>query len=109
VGTNFEAILRYNRATAYALAVAHFADRLAGRPGFSIPWPPEDRALTRTEREDLQGRLAALGHDVGGIDGIIGPATRAAIRVFQQANGLPPDGHPDADLLARLRATPARP
>ncbi len=50
----------------------------------------------------VQQRLARLGYDPGGIDGRLGPATRAAIRRFQKANDLPPTGEPDAGLLALL-------
>lgn len=104
-GTNFKAILRYNRAVPYALAVSHLAERLAGAGPLATPWPPGDKALSRTEREELQTRLAALGHDVGGVDGIIGSGTRAAIRAFQRAEGVPEDGHPEPGLLIRLRRT----
>ncbi|WP_407528231.1 peptidoglycan-binding domain-containing protein [Methylobacterium oryzisoli] len=40
------------------------------------------------------------------MDGRVGPRTRAAIRAFQAAEGLVPDGYPDPALLDRLR--PAR-
>jgi membrane-bound lytic murein transglycosylase B len=102
-GQNFKAILKYNRAVPYALAVSHLAERLAGAGPFVKAWPPSDKALSRGDREDLQTRLAALGHDIGGIDGIIGTATRTAIRAFQRAERLPEDGHPDQGLLDRLR------
>jgi membrane-bound lytic murein transglycosylase B len=106
-GANFRAILRYNRAVPYALAVSHLAERLAGAPAFTAPWPASDKALSRVEREEVQTRLSALGHDIGAVDGIIGSATRTAIRAFQRTEGVPEDGHPDSSLLTRLRRTAA--
>lgn len=106
-GANFRAILRYNRAVPYALAVSHLADRLAGGQPFATSWPASDKALSRLEREEVQSRLSALGHDVGIVDGIIGSATRSAIRAFQKTEGVPEDGHPDGGLLSRLRRTAA--
>jgi len=43
----------------------------------------------------LQARLAQLGYYWGRIDGVIGPASRAAISAFQQAQGLSPTGSDD--------------
>ena len=40
----------------------------------------------------LQKRLAAVGFDPGGADGIFGPKTEAALKAFQEANGLAVDG-----------------
>ncbi|MBI1383481.1 MAG: lytic murein transglycosylase [Rhizobiales bacterium] len=108
VFSNFRAILRYNQSTSYALAIGHLADRLAGGPPFARPWPTGDRPLKREEREELQSLLVARGHSTGGIDGIIGPATREALRRFQQTIGLPADGHPTAELLQRLRETTSK-
>lgn len=104
---NFRVILRYNTALAYALTVAHLSDRLRGGAGFVRDWPRGDRMLTTEERTDLQTRLAALGYAVGGADGKVGPRTRAAIRAFQGATGLVPDGYADAALLERVRAAGA--
>ncbi len=103
VGANFKAILRYNNAVSYALAVGHLADRLAGQPPLVKPWPADDKALGKGERDDLQRRLTALGFDAGTVDGVIGTSTRAAVRAFQKSRGLPEDGHPDLALLDRLR------
>lgn len=103
VGTNFKAILRYNNAVSYALAVGHLADRLAGLPPLTKAWPADDRALGKGEREDMQRRLTALGFDAGTVDGVIGTGTRAAVRAFQKSRSLPEDGHPDLALLDRLR------
>ena len=40
----------------------------------------------------LQKRLAAAGFDPGAADGIFGPKTEAALKAFQEANGLAVDG-----------------
>jgi peptidoglycan hydrolase-like protein with peptidoglycan-binding domain len=60
--------------------------------------------LTRAERLELQQRLAQRGYDLGEPDGLLGGRTRTALRQFQAANGLVPDGFPSASVLDRLRA-----
>lgn len=104
VGANFDAILRYNPAVSYALAVGHLADRLAGAAPIATAWPESDRALRRAEREELQRLLTAAGYDPGPVDGVLGGLTRAALRSYQKKSALPPDGHPSVGVLERLRA-----
>ena len=101
---NFRVIKRYNNATSYALAVSHLADRIEGGPAFAAAWPRGDRMLSRSETQELQRRLTALGYDTGGVDGIVGPNSRAAIRRFQAAQGMTPDGYVSAALLEAVRA-----
>ena len=101
---NFRVILRYNNATSYALAIGLLADRIAGQGGVVGSWPVGDRPLSRSDREDLQRLLTARGYDTQGIDGIIGPNTRDALRRFQEDIGVPADGYPTVDLLDRLRS-----
>jgi membrane-bound lytic murein transglycosylase B len=105
VSGNFGTLLKYNQSTSYALAVGHLADRIAGGPALTAAWPMDDAPLNRTEREELQGLLVSLGLDTGGLDGIIGDRTRAAIRATQRTLSLAEDGHPSADLLRRLRGS----
>ncbi len=100
---NFFVIKRYNNATSYALAVGHLADRIAGGGPFLSPWPRGERALSRSEKEEMQVRLTLLGFDARGADGVVGPDTRAAIRAWQRARGLPADGFDSAGLLEALR------
>jgi membrane-bound lytic murein transglycosylase B len=103
VSGNFRALLKYNQSSSYALAVGHLADRIAGAPALTAAWPMDDAPLNRTEREELQGLLSSLGLDTGGLDGIIGDRTRAAIRATQRTLSLAEDGHPSVELLHRLR------
>ena len=100
---NFAVIKRYNNATSYALAVAHLAERIKGRGPFQAAWPRGDRTLSRTEKQELQRRLTAMGFDTQGVDGIIGPNSRAAVRSFQQQQDLLPDGYVSAALLSAVR------
>jgi membrane-bound lytic murein transglycosylase B len=100
---NFQAILRYNPAVSYALAVGHLADRLAGADPVAATWPVSMRPLARSEVEELQSLLSQQGLDTGAADGIIGSQSRAAIRAFQRTRGLPQDGYPSHQLLEMLR------
>lgn len=101
---NFRAIMRYNPAEAYALAIGHLADRLRGGEAFAQAWPRYERVLTRDERLELQRLLAQHGYDVGEADGRLGAKTRSAIRDFQAKIGRVPDGFASAGVLDRLRA-----
>jgi len=99
---NFGAIMRYNSATSYALAISVLSDRLRGRDGIQGMWPYGEEQLSLTQRIALQEGLDAIGFPTGGADGIIGPLTREAIRAFQQSQGMTPDGFPSATLLTRV-------
>ncbi len=101
---NFRVIMRYNPSEAYALAIGHLADRLAGGGPFVQSWPRYEPLLSRVERLELQQRLARHGYDVGDPDGRLGAKTRSAIRQFQAKNGRVPDGFASMVILKQLRA-----
>ena len=102
---NFDAIYSYNAAESYALAIAHLSDRLRGGGAFATPWPTDDPGLSRRQRRELQALLLARGHEIGEVDGMIGRASRAAIRLEQQRLGLAPaDGRAGTRILEALRA-----
>ncbi len=103
VTDNFRAILAYNNSTAYALAVAHLADRIGGAGPFVRAWPVRERLLSRAERIELQRMLAREGLYRGAFRGHIGPRTRAAVQRYQQAAGIPADGYANRALLNHLR------
>jgi lytic murein transglycosylase len=100
---NFRVIMKYNPAEAYALAIGHLADRLRGGAAFVQAWPRHERVLSLAERRELQQWLAHRGFDVGEATGRLGPKTRAALRDFQSAAGLTPDGFASAAVLDHLR------
>lgn len=109
VGQNFRTILRYNNSTSYALAVALLAQRLDGGPGVVADWPRDLQPLSREQTRQLQTALNARGFDTGTPDGVLGPATRAGLRQYQQSQGLVADGYPTLELLQRLvSGTPAQ-
>ena len=103
VGPNFRAILRYNNASSYALAVALLAQRLAGSAAMQTPWPRDLQLLSRSQLLALQTALNERGFDSGTPDGMMGPTTRNGVRRYQLRLGLPADGYPTLDLLQRLQ------
>jgi membrane-bound lytic murein transglycosylase B len=103
VGPNFRTILRYNNSSSYALAVSLLSQALTGGPSVQAPWPRDLPAMTRNELRALQTALNARGFSSGTPDGVMGPATRRAIRDYQRSVNLPADGYPDATLLQQLQ------
>ena len=100
---NFQVIEKYNTADAYVVAIGSLWDGLRGGPVIQHGGPRELRALTRAERRELQELLGRAGFDPGGVDGRMGPKTVAAVKAFQTARGLVPDGYPSLEVLGLLR------
>ncbi|MER8508711.1 lytic murein transglycosylase [Mesorhizobium sp. M0199] len=97
---NFDVYLEWNQSFTYALTAANLAARLGGAPRFDPRNP--DPGLNGDQMKALQTKLEAKGYDVGTVDGILGTNTREAIRKEQMRLGLPVDGWPTLELLARL-------
>lgn len=100
---NFYVIKRYNNADSYALAIGLLADRLAGRPDLSRPWPTDIQMLTQQQAKDLQTGLNTLGFSAGAVDGIIGRGTRGALQKFQKSKSLTADGFPTVAMLTAVQ------
>lgn len=97
---NFHVFFEWNKSFVYVTTAAYFATRLEGAPVFT-PGNPSP-ALSGPQVQQLQQKLSRRGHDVGGIDGIVGAKTRAAVQSEQQRLGLPADAWPTRDLMNRL-------
>ena len=106
---NFNALLKYNNALSYALAAGYLAERLKGGRDVQASWPRNDEPLSRLEKAELQERLSAVGYSTDGIDGTIGPNTRAALRRWQADTGFPADGYATLHHLQLLREQTALP
>lgn len=103
IGPNFKVILRYNNATSYALGVALLAQQLDGGPAVQAAWPRDLQPLSRSQTRALQTALNERGFDSGTPDGLMGPATRDAVRRYQRSAGRVPDGYPTLELLQGLQ------
>jgi membrane-bound lytic murein transglycosylase B len=101
---NFKAVMNWNRSTLYALSVGILARQIAGGPGVMQAAPSDDEPLSRNTVIDIQNRLAKLGLYKDEADGLLGPKTRSALRLFQQQTSLPADGHPSAETVRRLQS-----
>jgi membrane-bound lytic murein transglycosylase B len=99
---NFKAVMNWNRSTLYALAVGILAQQIAGGPAVKQPPPDDDQPLSHDTVVDMQMRLARLGLYSDETDGLLGPKTRSAVRMFQKRVGLPADGHPTPEVVQRL-------
>lgn len=99
---NFDMILRYNPSENYGLAVGYMADRLNGGGSLVGRFGRDKNGLTLEDRKAIQRGLNSRGFNVGTVDGVFGKKTDAAIRGWQQANGLPATGVPSRDLLRLL-------
>ncbi len=97
---NFDVFFEWNKSFVYVLTAAYFGTILEGAPRFD-PGAPEP-GLSGEQIMVLQQKLTDMGHDVGGIDGIIGAMTRAAVQTEQQRLGMPADAWPTPAFLSAL-------
>lgn len=97
---NFSVLLEWNQSLTYVLTAAYFATRLGGAPVYNEG--SGHNGLDEAAMKQLQQKLAALGHDVGEIDGVLGAGTRGAVRLEQRRLGLPADAWPTPELLNAL-------
>jgi membrane-bound lytic murein transglycosylase B len=100
---NFKAVMNWNRSTLYALSVAILAQQIAGGPPVMQAAPGDDAPLSRDIVIDMQNRLARLTLYTDEIDGLLGPKTRSAVRLYQKQIGMPADGHPTPEFVRRLQ------
>ncbi|WP_210527687.1 lytic murein transglycosylase [Rubellimicrobium arenae] len=102
VTPNFYVLKDYNTSDLYALFVGHVGDRIEyGVGDFAAPWR-DVGDLTRPQIASMQRALEALGHDVGGADGLPGYKTRRSIGRWQEANGQTATCFPEQGLVAAL-------
>ncbi|MBI1360095.1 MAG: lytic murein transglycosylase [Alphaproteobacteria bacterium] len=99
---NFNVIKKYNNADSYALSVGLLADKIAGRPDLSRPWPTNITLPNAQQVTDLQNGLNKLGYNVGAADGVVGRNTRAGLQKFQKDHGLMADGFPTTEMVAKV-------
>ena len=83
------------------------ADRIAGGAPLRTSWPHET-PLTLTERMDAQAALVRLGYNPGEPDGVVGVATRAALRAWQKTTRVPADGYLSPEHAAEIAKEEAR-
>jgi lytic murein transglycosylase len=93
--------LDWNNSLVYSTAAGYFATRLAGAPTLRTG---NAQPFSAAGSKQLQRLLVQRGYDVGKVDGVIGAATRRAIREMQLQYGLPADGYPSNALLRKLQA-----
>jgi membrane-bound lytic murein transglycosylase B len=98
---NFQVMREWNKSSVYQRAIALFADRLAGTPVQGAG--SGGIGLSAAQTRELQQLLARRGHDVGPIDGVVGPRTRAAAAAERRRLGLPADAPLNQEFLLRLR------
>ncbi|HEY9099698.1 MAG TPA: lytic murein transglycosylase [Thiobacillus sp.] len=98
---NFDVVMRWNRSVSYALSVAQLANRLSGASALSIP-PGEAGALSTEQLKSLQRALNEMGYNAGTPDGLFGPRTQSAIRLYQVVHKLPADGYPAPSVYAHV-------
>ncbi|MFQ1699267.1 lytic murein transglycosylase [Loktanella agnita] len=97
---NFDVYFDWNKSFVYVTTAAYFGTRLQGAPVYNAGNP--SAPLSGPQMQQLQQKLVARGYDVGGIDGILGAMTRAAVQAEQVRLGLPADAWPTVQLLNAL-------
>ena len=104
---NFAAYTEWNNSLIYSTTAGYLAARIAGSPPMLRPAAPVVQ-LPFNEIKELQGLLVRAGFNVGKVDGVLGQASRSAVKAMQVKYGLPADSWPTAELLVRMRGARAQ-
>lgn len=96
---NYAVYQEWNHSFVYQATVSYMAIRIGGAQRYVQTTP--EQGLSGDQMERLQRVLQGRGIDVGGVDGILGAKTRAAVQSEQIRLGFPADGWPTPALLAR--------
>jgi membrane-bound lytic murein transglycosylase B len=98
---NFNVIMKWNLSENYALSVGLLANRIQGAAGLNLSNKTNVDLYKSAELHALQIKLNIMGYDVGRPDGIWGPKSRKAIRLYQLQHGLVGDGFPNREVLIK--------
>jgi membrane-bound lytic murein transglycosylase B len=98
---NFNVIMKWNLSENYALSVGLLANRIQGAAGLKASNNNNNNLYKSAELQALQEKLNIMGYDVGKPDGIWGPKSRKAIRLYQLQHGLVGDGFPNREVLIK--------
>ena len=99
---NFAAYTEWNNSLIYSTTAGYLATRIGGAAPMRQPAAPIAQ-LPFNELKEMQQLLQRAGFNVGKIDGIMGQASRSAVKAMQIRYGLPADSWPTAELLSRMR------
>lgn len=102
VTPNFYVLKDYNMSDLYALFVGHVGDRIQYGGGDFVGRWGDVGGLHRSDVAAMQRALVAMGHDVGGVDGLAGFKTRRSIGRWQEATGAAATCFPEARMKSSL-------
>ena len=105
---NFAAYTEWNNSLIYSTTAGYLASRIAGAAPMQRPHAPVAQ-LPFNEMKELQALLVRAGYDVGKVDGVLGQASRSAVKAMQIKYGLPADSWPTTEVLTRMRGPRAQP
>jgi membrane-bound lytic murein transglycosylase B len=103
---NFNVIMTWNLSKSYALSVGALANKLVGAKGieFAANEQSKVKPYSVAELKNLQSQLNTLGFETGEPDGIWGPKSRQAIRLFQLQHQLIADGYPNKEVFVEVKS-----
>lgn len=98
---NFDVVMKWNRSVSYALAVAQLARQIEGNSGL-VRRIGDSMVVSFAQVKATQQSLNELGLDAGTPDGLVGPRTQTAIRLYQVMHDLPADGYLSPGVVAHI-------
>lgn len=100
---NFNVIMKWNLSKSYALSVGLLANKLIGANGLKLSKNQSKvKPYSIAQMKNLQSQLNTLEFELGEPDGVWGPKSRRAIRLFQLQHQLIADGYPNDNVFSTV-------